>query len=107
MIPSTIVESSDADAVELGVGYGRVSDKTQLDTAADIDPDGNSINTQRCCIQDKARSMNVVLERVFVEPARSAQTISKRPVFRELLAYLKQHPEIKYVFIYMRSRAFR
>jgi hypothetical protein len=50
MIPSTIVESSDTDAVELGVGYGRVSDKTQLDTAADIDPDGNSINTQRRCI---------------------------------------------------------
>jgi hypothetical protein len=102
---SPVVESS--DAVELGVSYLRVSSKKQLATAADIDPDGNSINTQREHTQDKARNMKVVLTREFIEPAKSAQTISKRPKFRELLTYLKQHPEIKYVFIYMRSRAFR
>jgi DNA invertase Pin-like site-specific DNA recombinase len=96
-----------SNAVELGVSYLRVSSKSQLDTAADIDPDGNSISTQREYTQNKARSIGVVLQREFVEPGRSAQDIAKRPVFRELLTYLKQHPEIKYVFIYMRSRAFR
>ena len=94
-------------AVELGIDYLRVSSKRQMDTAADVDPDGNSINTQREYCQDKARSMKVVVQKEFIEPGTSAQSIEKRPVFRELLAYLKAHPEIRYVFIYMRSRAFR
>lgn len=94
-------------AVELGISYLRVSSKRQLDTAADVDPDGNSINTQRDYTQNKARAMKVVLDREFIEPGNSAQSIEKRPVFKELLKYLKAHPEIKYVFIYMRSRAFR
>jgi site-specific DNA recombinase len=93
--------------VELGVNYLRVSSKRQMDTAADVDPDGNSIATQREYTQDKAKGMRVGLQREFIEPGTSAQSISKRKVFRELLAYLKAHPEIKYVFIYMRSRAFR
>jgi len=105
MKPSTKVGS--LDVVELGVSYLRVSDKSQLDTAADIDPNGNSISTQRQFTQNKARSMGVLLDREFIEPGNSAQTIAKRPVFRELLAYLKQRPDIKYVFIYTRSRAFR
>ena len=96
-----------ANAVELGIDYLRVSSKRQMDTAADVDPDGNSINTQREYCQDKARSMKVVVQKEFIEPGTSAQSIEKRPVFRELLAYLKAHPEIRYVFIYMRSRAFR
>ena len=83
------------DALELGISYLRVSSKRQLDTAADVDPDGNSINTQREYCQDKARSMRVMLQREFIEPGTSAQSIDKRPVFRELLHYLHEHPEIK------------
>jgi site-specific DNA recombinase len=97
----------DVTSVEIGVSYLRVSSKRQMDTAADIDPDGNSIATQREYTGDKAKSMRVMLQKEFVEPGTSAQSIEKRKVFRELLDYLKAHPEVKYVFIYMRSRAFR
>jgi site-specific DNA recombinase len=43
-----------------------------VDTAADVDPDGNSINTQRDYCQDKARNMRVMLERKFIEMANKA-----------------------------------
>src|SRR6266511_1559866 len=96
-----------ADVVELGISYLRVSTKRQMDTDADVDPDGNSVNTQREHCGSKAKSMRVVLQKEFIEPGNSAQSIDKRPVFKEVLKYLREHPEIKYVFIYMRSRAFR
>lgn len=107
MNPSTALETS--DAVELGVSLLRVSSKRQLNTAADIDPDGNSISTQREYCGNKAKSMRVAIAKEFVEPATSASKtpLAKRKVFRELLKYLEAHPEVKYVFIYMRSRAFR
>lgn len=87
--------------------YLRVSTPRQMDTAIDIDPDGNSIATQREFGQRRADTLNAVVDRVFIEPGNSAQSIEKRPVFREVLAYLREHPEIDYVIIYMRSRAFR
>jgi site-specific DNA recombinase len=51
--------------------------------------------------------MGAAVVKEFVEPGNSAQTIEKRPVFRELLAYLADNPHIDFVIIYMRSRAFR
>jgi site-specific DNA recombinase len=89
------------------VVYLRVSSKRQMDTAADIDPEGNSIATQRELCLAKAHDMGAAVVKEFVEPGNSAQTIEKRPVFRELLAYLTDNPHIDYVIIYMRSRAFR
>ena len=103
-ITGTVPESA---SLEEGVSYLRVSSKRQLNTGADVDKDGNSIATQREYTQSKARSTKVLIQREFVEPGKSAQSIDKRPVFKELLTYLKTHPEIKYVFIYQRSRAFR
>ncbi len=87
--------------------YLRVSTPRQMDTAVDIDADGNSISTQREFSLRRAASVQAVVDREFIEPGNSAQTIEKRPVFRELLRYLTEHPEIDYVIIYMRSRAFR
>jgi DNA invertase Pin-like site-specific DNA recombinase len=78
-----------------------------MDTAADIDPEGNSIATQREQCLARAAKLDATVVREFVEPGTSAQTIEKRPVFREMLAYLTEHPHIDYVVIYMRSRAFR
>jgi DNA invertase Pin-like site-specific DNA recombinase len=43
----------------------------------------------------------------FVEPGASAQSTEKRPVFKQLLAYLDEHPDVSIVIIHMRSRAFR
>ncbi|WP_433683347.1 recombinase family protein [Nocardia sp. CA-119907] len=85
----------------------RVSTKRQLETAVDIDPDGLSIFTQREWGQRKAESINAEIIEEFIEPGQSAKTIDKRPVFRKLLRYLAEHPEVKYVIVYMRSRAFR
>jgi site-specific DNA recombinase len=93
--------------MEWGISYLRVSTKRQMNTGADVETDGNSISTQREYVGKKSAAMGVEISKEFVEPGNSAQTIAKRKVFRELLAYLKEHPDIKYVFIYMRSRAFR
>ena len=88
--------------------YLRVSSKRQMDTAIDIDPDGNSIATQRDYVARKASTLGTGIRQEFLEPGTSAQTIEKRMVFRELLRFVRDHPgEIDYVIIYMRSRAFR
>ncbi|CAN0307727.1 unnamed protein product, partial [Phaeothamnion confervicola] len=87
--------------------YLRVSTQRQLRTATDIDPDGNSIATQREATMKRAKRLKVPVAEVFVEPGHSAQSIANRPVFRDLLHYIEEHPEVTYVIIYMRSRVFR
>ncbi len=87
--------------------YLRVSTQRQMFTAIDIDADGNSIATQREACLARAKRVKAPVVKEFVEPGNSAQTIAKRPVFRELLQYVEEHPEVSYVVIYMRSRAFR
>lgn len=99
------------DARVAGAGaavlYLRVSTQRQLHTAIDLDPDGNSIATQREATSKRAKRLKAPVVKEFVEPGHSAQTIAKRPVFRELLHYVEEHPEVSYVIIYMRSRVFR
>jgi site-specific DNA recombinase len=86
----------------------RVSTKRQLDTAVDIDPDGLSIATQRDeCLAKVAQIGAQIIREPFIEPGNSAKTINDRPVFRELLAYVREHPGIKYLITYNRARAFR
>ena len=87
--------------------YLRVSTPRQLHTAADLDEDGNSIATQRAEAMKKVRELGATVAHEFVEPGQSAQTISKRPEFKKLLRYLDEHPDVKYVVLYMRSRVFR
>ncbi|WP_399540567.1 recombinase family protein [uncultured Microbacterium sp.] len=78
-----------------------------MHTAADIDADGNSIATQRELCAKRCKRLKAPIAETFVEPGNSAQSIAKRPVFRELLSYVEEHPEVGYVVIYMRSRIFR
>ncbi|WP_373889779.1 recombinase family protein [Microbacterium sp. ASV81] len=78
-----------------------------MNTAVDIDEDGNSIATQREWTLRKNQVLGASIGPEFVEPGQSAQTISKRPVFKEMMQYVTDHPEVKYVIIYMRSRVFR
>ena len=88
--------------------YLRVSSRRQMDTAVDIDPDGLSIATQReACLAKAADLGGDVVHEPFVEPGVSAKTVDERPVFRELLSYIREHPGIKYVITYNRARAFR
>jgi site-specific DNA recombinase len=85
----------------------RVSSKRQTDTASDIDPDGNSISSQRRSCQQKAKQMGVVVADEYIEPGFSGQSIDKRPIFRKMLARIVEQGDIDYVIIDMRSRAFR
>lgn len=85
----------------------RVSTKKQLYTAIDIDADGNSIATQRDVTALKADALGATITREFIEPGNSGKTVDQRPVLKELLGYLHEHPEVRYVIVYMRSRAFR
>ena len=97
-----------AAVTTLALVYLRVSTKRQLDTAVDIDPDGLSIATQRDeCLAKAAQIGAQIVREPFIEPGNSAKTINDRPVFRELLAYVREHPGIKYLITYNRARAFR
>lgn len=94
-------------ATKQAVLYLRVSSKKQMDTAVDIDPDGNSIATQREVASRKANKLGADVVREFVEPGISASTIEKRQAFQDMLTYLRENPDVRYVVVYARSRAFR
>jgi site-specific DNA recombinase len=96
-----------ADEESYAIEYLRVSTQRQLNTAIDLEADGNSIATQREHCDQRAKTLRVPVRERFIEPGNSAQSIAKRPVFREVLQYLEEHPEVRYVIIYMRSRVFR
>jgi site-specific DNA recombinase len=86
----------------------RVSSQRQLNTAADVDSDGNSIATQREWAERKASELGVAIIKEFVEPGQSAQSIANRPIFRHMLEFVRQNADsVGYVIIYSRSRAFR
>ena len=101
--PSTADIPDTAEAVI----YLRVSTTRQMNTAIDIDEDGNSIATQREATIRRCRQLKAPISKEFVEPGNSAQSIAKRPQFKQLLHYVEEHTEVGYVVIYMRSRAFR
>jgi len=87
--------------------YLRVSSKRQTDTDADVDPDGNSIDTQRKFGHVKARALGGVIVDEYVEPPKSGQTLEKRPVFQEMMRRIHEQHDVDGVIIYLRSRAFR
>lgn len=71
--------------------YLRVSTPRQMHTAVDVDPEGNSIATQREACLAKAQTLDAAMAAEFVEPGNSAQSIEKRPVFKQLLTCLVQY----------------
>ena len=79
--------STAAAPEKIAISYLRVSTTRQMDTGSDVDAEGNSIATQRIANNAKASAIGAVIQKEFVEPGASAQTIDKRPVFRRLLAY--------------------
>lgn len=89
------------------VTYLRVSTARQTTTAVDIDRDGLSIAAQRDAVATKAKDKRTPIVREFIEPGRSAQLLEKRPVFREMLAYVHANPGVGYIIVYSQSRAFR
>ncbi|WP_285702202.1 recombinase family protein, partial [Actinomadura sp. NBRC 104412] len=108
--------AEEAIQLEEAVLYLRVSSKKQMDTDADYDPEGNSIPTQRRIAQGKADALGAPVAREFVEPGRTATSLEKRVAFQEMMTYLttenrqrkkEGRPLIRYVIVYMMSRAFR
>jgi site-specific DNA recombinase len=97
----------DEGSLKRSIRYLRVSSKKQMDTDFEVDPEGNSIDTQRKVCSGKEREQGMVNVGEYVEPGNSAQTIDKRPVFREMIARIVKERDVDYVIIYARSRAFR
>ncbi|MGH3566350.1 MAG: recombinase family protein [Pseudonocardia sp.] len=94
-------------AVKRAVYLLRVSTARQMHTATDIDPEGNSVPTQREHCDSKCRELRAVKVGEYIEPGQSGQSMEKRPVFKELLRRIKEQRDVDYVIIYMRSRIFR
>jgi site-specific DNA recombinase len=94
-------------SLKRSVRYLRVSSKRQMDTDFEVDPEGNSIDTQRKVTSAKEREMGLVNDGEYVEPGNSAQTIDKRPVFKEMIARIQRERDVDYVIVYQMSRAFR
>src|SRR5262249_9601456 len=55
----------------------------------------------------KERALGTVNVGEYLEPGYSAQSIEKRPFFKELLQRIVEQRDVEYVVIYMRSRVFR
>jgi site-specific DNA recombinase len=98
---------TDEASVKRSIRYLRVSSSKQMDTDSHVDPEGNSIDTQRKVTSAKEREMELVNVGEYVEPGNSAQTIDKRPVFREMIERIQRERDVDYVIVYMMSRAFR
>src|SRR5579859_6776297 len=98
---------ADEVSVKRSIRYLRVSSRKQMDTDFEVDPEGNSMDTQRKVTSTKERELGLVNVGEYVEPGNSAQTIDARPVFREMIARITKERDVDYVIIYARSRAFR
>ena len=84
------------------VGYLRVSSLGQVET--DFNPEGISLPAQRKAITARAKELGAVIVNEFTDPGKSAKSIEHRDAFREMIAYLKANPNIRYVIVYALSR---
>ena len=85
--------------------YLRVSTPSQVNT--DYNPEGISLPAQRERCELKCTQLDAEIVREFVEPGRSATSIDKRPVFQEMLAWVKDQGNIDYIVAYHFNRMFR
>lgn len=86
------------------VSYIRVSTKEQAER--DGDPEGYSIPAQSEACHRKAAAVGAAIVREFIDKGESAKT-ADRPRLQEMLAYLKEHPEICYVIVHKVDRLAR
>ncbi len=98
-------ETTTARAHARAVLYLRVSTPSQVNT--DYDPEGISIPAQRVACERKAAELGAEVAHEFVEPGRTATTIDRRPAFQEMLAWIKQDKNVKYLVVYHFNRVFR
>jgi site-specific DNA recombinase len=84
------------------VGYLRVSSVGQVET--DYNPEGISLPAQREAVRERASELRTALVAEFTDPGKSAKSIEKREAFREMIAYLRANPNVRYVIVYALSR---
>lgn len=84
------------------VAYLRVSSRGQVNT--DYNPEGVSIPAQREKVEERGRELGSAKAAEFIDPGRTARTIDQRPEFQQMIAYLREHPNVRYVIVYMLSR---
>ncbi|KPI28063.1 Resolvase domain-containing protein [Actinobacteria bacterium OK074] len=84
------------------VAYLRVSSRGQVNT--DYNPEGVSIPAQRVKVEERGRELSSTKVAEFVDPGRSATSIDQRPEFQQMIDYLREHPNVRYVIVYMLSR---
>lgn len=86
--------------------YLRVSTQSQVKT--DYDPEGISLPAQRLSCQRKADQMgNVMIVDEFVEPGKTARTMSNRPIYQDMLRRIREEGDIDMVLVYKLSRIHR
>jgi DNA invertase Pin-like site-specific DNA recombinase len=96
---------SQISQLKRAVLYLRVSTPSQVNT--DYNPEGISIPAQRDGVSLKAASLGADIVREFIEPGRTATSIDKRPVFQEMMAWVKEQKNIDYIIVYHFNRIFR
>ncbi|MCA1600328.1 MAG: recombinase family protein [Acidobacteria bacterium] len=94
-------------SVKRAVYLLRVSTPRQMHTATDIDPEGNSVPTQRKHCDTKCKELRAIKLDEYIEPGHSGQFLDKRPEFQKLLRRIDEQSDVDYVIIYTRSRVFR
>lgn len=102
-------DTLDLEAIPKGkraVIYMRVSDPSQTKTSREF-AHGMSMETQRQLCYDRASSLGYTVVEEYVEPGKSALSIEKRPVFRQMLARIQQRRDVDVVLVYMFERAGR
>ncbi|MGH3923033.1 MAG: recombinase family protein, partial [Pseudonocardiaceae bacterium] len=87
------------------ISYLRVSSLGQVET--DFNPEGISLPAQREAITTRAKELGAVLVNEFTDPGKSGKSIEHRDAFREMIAYLKANPNVRYVIVYALSRLAR
>jgi site-specific DNA recombinase len=87
------------------VRYLRVSTKDQVNT--DYNPEGISIPAQRKACLQREREVDTMNVAEFIDPGKSGKGIADREDFQAMVAYIKAHPNVKYVSVYALSRLAR
>lgn len=92
------------EQLDVAVSYLRVSTKEQAER--DGDPEGYSIPAQREANCRKAASIGAVVAAEFVDRGESARS-ADRPALKEMLSYLRDNPEVRYVIVHKVDRLAR
>ena len=90
--------SMDGDAVL----YLRVSSEGQVNT--DYNPEGISLPAQRKAANERAHEIGAPVVTEFIDPGKTAKSIEHRDAFRDMISYLRAHPNVRYVVVYALSR---